>query len=205
MAPAIQIEREVGEIGVTQAVRRKSIATQQASDGDWRADGARADEPLYDLIELFFFAYRDFVGDADRLLENYGFGRAHHRVLHFVSRRPGLPIAALLDILKITKQSLNRVLKQLLDTGFVEAHEGANDRRQRLLYPTPKGARLARELARLQSERFERVLNELRPDARAAATEFLLAMINGDDRDSVRALFLRPARTRSHDPWSDTP
>jgi len=188
---------------VTQAVRRKSVAIQQASDGDWRADGARADEPLYDLIELFFFAYRDFVGDADRLLENYGFGRAHHRVLHFVSRRPGLPIAALLDILKITKQSLNRVLKQLLDTGFVEAREGAHDRRQRLLHPTPKGARLARELARLQSERFERVLNELHPDARTAATEFLLAMINCDDRDSVRALFPRPSRTRSRDPWSD--
>ena len=77
------------------------------------------DGEALDLVELFFFAYRDFVGDADRLLENYGFGRAHHRVLHFVSRRPGLTIAALLDILKITKQSLNRVLKQLLDAGFV--------------------------------------------------------------------------------------
>ena len=69
---------------------------------------------MYDLIELFFFAYRDFVGDADRLLETYRFGRAHHRVLHFVSRQPGLTIAELLDILKITKQSLNRVLKELV-------------------------------------------------------------------------------------------
>ena len=68
--------------------------------------------PMYDLIELFFFAYRDFVGDADRLLETYRFGRAHHRVLHFVSRQPGLTIAELLEILKITKQSLNRVLKE---------------------------------------------------------------------------------------------
>jgi DNA-binding MarR family transcriptional regulator len=188
------------EIGVNQVVRQKAIATQ-ASQAEWRGEGPRADEPLYELIELFFFAYRDFVGDADRLLENYGFGRAHHRVLHFVSRRPGLPIAALLDILKITKQSLNRVLKQLLDSGFVEARAGAQDRRQRLLYPTAKGARLAHELAQLQSERFSRVLNELRPDARATATEFLLTMINGDDRDGVRAHFLRSARAQSRASW----
>jgi DNA-binding MarR family transcriptional regulator len=185
---------------VNQAVRQKAIAPQAAGT-DWRGDGPRAEEPLYELIELFFFAYRDFVGDADRLLENYGFGRAHHRVLHFVSRRPGLPIAALLDILKITKQSLNRVLKQLLDSGFVEARAGAHDRRQRLLYPTAKGARLARELAQLQSERFSRVLSELRPDTRGAATEFLLTMINCDDRDSIRAHFLRSARSRSRDSW----
>ena len=67
--------------------------------------------PAYDLIELFFFAYRDFVGDPDRILGDYGFGRAHHRVLHFVDRQPGLTIAELLDILRITKQSLNRVLR----------------------------------------------------------------------------------------------
>src|SRR6201999_4342440 len=77
-------------------------------------------EPVFDLIELLFFAYRDFVGDADRLLEAYRFGRAHHRVLHFVSRQPGLTIAELLDILKITKQSLNRVLKELITENFIE-------------------------------------------------------------------------------------
>src|SRR5580698_2075111 len=80
--------------------------------------------PMYDLIELFFFAYRDFVGDADRLLLTYGFGRAHHRVLHFVSRQPGLTIAELLDILRITKQSLNRVLKELIAESFIEARAG---------------------------------------------------------------------------------
>ena len=69
----------------------------------------------YDLIELLFFAYRDFVGGPDLILAEYGFGRAHHRVLHFVLRRPGLTIAELLDILKITKQSLNRVLKELVE------------------------------------------------------------------------------------------
>lgn len=163
----------------------------------WRRTTASngVDASVMDLVELFFFAYRDFVGDADRLLENYGFGRAHHRLLHFVHRRPGLTIAALLDILKITKQSLNRVLKQLLDAGFVEARAGAVDRRQRLLYLTPLGAKLARELAALQSERFRRVLAELPPSARGAAAEFLFAMIDAGERDSVCA-HLRRARPR---------
>ena len=103
----------------------------------------RGEEPMYELIELFFFAYRDFVGDADRLLEAYGFGRAHHRVLYFVSRRPGLTIAELLEILRITKQSLNRVLRELVDKNFVEIQAGALDRRRRQLYATPDGERLA--------------------------------------------------------------
>ena len=90
----------------------------------------------YDLIELFFFAYRDFVGDPDRILADYGFGRAHHRVLHFVQRRPGMTIAELLDILQITKQSLNRVLKELVETGFVEQRPGTRDKRQRKLHAT---------------------------------------------------------------------
>ena len=107
----------------------------------------RGEEPMYDLIELLFFAYRDFVGDADRLLEAYGFGRAHHRVLYFVSRRPGLTIAELLEILRITKQSLNRVLRELVDKNFVEIRAGALDRRRRQLYATPDGERLALRLA----------------------------------------------------------
>ena len=90
--------------------------------------------PLYELIELLFFAYRDFVGDPDRMLETYGFGRAHHRVIHFVDRNPGLTIAALLDILKITKQSLNRVLKELITKGYIESRSGIEDRRQRHLH-----------------------------------------------------------------------
>ena len=195
-----------GEMGDNEGRRSVSEAAQEKPLGRppapiWRQDGrparerlgeARlADEPIFDLIELFFFAYRDFVGDADRLLAKYKFGRAHHRVLHFVNRRPGLAIAALLDILKITKQSLNRVLKQLLDAGFVEARAGSSDRRQRLLHPTPKGVALAKELARLQSERFLRVMNELRPDARAAAAEFLLAMIDPEERAGVRAHLAR--------------
>jgi len=143
--------------------------------------------PMFDLIELLFFAYRDFVRDADLVLENYGFGRAHHRVLHFVSRRPGLTIAELLDILKITKQSLNRVLKELLGQGYVEVSMGVNDRRQRLLYPTAKGNDLAQEIARLQSRRFSRVLAQLPAGARASAFDFLLAMVDAGERDKVAA------------------
>ncbi len=149
------------------------------------------DREALELVELFFFAYRDFVGDADRLLADYGFGRAHHRVLHFVHRRPDLSIAALLEILRITKQSLNRVLKELLDAKLVEARAGAQDRRQRLLRLTPKGARLARGLADRQSARFRRVLDEMPESARDAAACFLFAMIDANERAGVRDHFLR--------------
>jgi DNA-binding MarR family transcriptional regulator len=145
-------------------------------------------QPDFELIELLFFAYRDFIGDADRLLESLRFGRAHHRVLHFVQRHPGLTIAELLEILRITKQSLNRVLKELLDEGYVESHPGAMDRRQRQLKLTLRGEELALELARLQSRRFARVLQETPEGSRAAAVRFLLAMIDPQERPRVEAL-----------------
>lgn len=126
------------------------------------------------------------MGDADRLLENYGFGRAHHRILHFVQRRPGLSIAALLDILQITKQSLNRVLKQLLDEKLVESRAGPSDRRQRLLYLTHTGSELAKELARIQAARFERVLDNMSWKEKENAIEFLYSMIDEDQRPQVR-------------------
>jgi DNA-binding MarR family transcriptional regulator len=172
---------------LSELLQRKCAARAPISSAPpARTPQCEEDAEALDLVELFFFAYRDFVGDADRLLEKYGFGRAHHRLLHFVHRRPGLAIAELLDILKITKQSLNRVLKQLLDAGFVEARAGAADRRQRLLYPTSKGARLARELAALQSARFRRVLEELPAAARGAAAAFLFAMVDTNERERVR-------------------
>jgi DNA-binding MarR family transcriptional regulator len=153
-------------------------------------------EPMFDLIELLFFAYRDFIGDADRLLENYGFGRAHHRVLHFVSRRPGLTIAELLDILKITKQSLNRVLKELRDKGFVEVRAGIIDRRQRQLYPTKTGVNLALNVAKLQSQRFRRVFAHLQKSARPDAIAFLLAMIDPREQEKVATLVASGARLK---------
>lgn len=152
--------------------------------------------PLWDIIELLFFAYRDFVSDPDEVLAKLGFGRAHHRVVHFVTRNPGMKVADLLGILNITKQSLGRVLKQLVDQGFVVQKEGANDRRQRLLYATPKGEALAMKLAGLQTERIDRALGELDPGAREAACRFLMAMIDAEDRDSVQRLISRADQTR---------
>jgi DNA-binding MarR family transcriptional regulator len=140
------------------------------------------EEPMYELIELFFFAYRDFVGDADRLLEDYGFGRAHHRVLYFVTRRPGLTIAELLEILRITKQSLNRVLRELVDKNFIETRAGAFDRRRRQLYATPEGEHLAMRLAKVQTRRFAGALEKLGDRGLELATAFLDAMIDADTR-----------------------
>jgi DNA-binding MarR family transcriptional regulator len=147
-----------------------------------------AAEPVWDIIELLFFAYRDFVGDPDEVLSKLAFGRAHHRVLHFVNRNPGMTVADLLDILNITKQSLGRVLKQLVDQGHVVQKEGALDRRQRLLYVTPKGEALALRLAALQTVRINRAFAELGPDAHTAARRFLTAMIDPDNRDGVLRL-----------------
>ncbi len=148
-------------------------------------------EPYFDLIELLFFAYRDFVGDPDEVLEKLGFGRAHHRVLHFVNRNPGMKVAELLDVLKITKQSLGRVLKQLIDEGYVVQKAGANDRRQRLLYASPAGEALAMKLAGLQALRIKRVLAELGPEAREATRRFLAGMIDAQDRERVLRLIAR--------------
>ncbi len=140
-----------------------------------------ADEIDFELIELLFFAYRDFVGDPDLILAEYGFGRAHHRVLHFVNRRPGLTIAELLDILRITKQSLNRVLKELIETDFVEQRAGRTDRRQRLLFPTDKGRELAMSLARMQHRRIDRAIAGAGATGRDVARRFLTAMVGPAD------------------------
>lgn len=154
-----------------------------------------------DLIELLFFAYRDFVGDPDRILAQYGFGRAHHRVLHFVDRYPGLTIAELLDILRITKQSLNRVLKDLIGQDYITQKTGAHDRRQRLLYCTPAGTALAGDLTRVQARRLARALSDpvagagtdrsRGSAAHGAAEGFLLAMIDPEERAAVRRLMAR--------------
>ena len=156
----------------------------------------RVDEPIWDIVELLFFAYRDFVSDPDEVLARFGFGRAHHRVLHFINRNPGMKVAELLDILKITKQSLGRVLKQLIDQGYVVQKEGANDRRQRLLYVTAKGEGLAMKLVRLQSDRIARALAELGPNAHDAACRFLVAIMDLDHHDSVLRFIARADRAR---------
>jgi DNA-binding MarR family transcriptional regulator len=166
--------------------RRNAPLRETASSGIAEAGADRGD--LVRHVELMFFAYRDFTGEPDAVLAQYGFGRAHHRVLHFVNRNPGLRVANLLEILKITKQSLARVLKQLVGEGFITQKAGAADRRERLLYATVKGARLAERLTVLQVKRVEAALEAAGPDAEDATQRFLLAMISEDDRAQVEAL-----------------
>ncbi|MBY0559044.1 MarR family transcriptional regulator [Hyphomicrobium sp.] len=143
---------------------------------------------LIGYIELFYFAYRDFTCDPDAILAQYGFGRAHHRVLHFVHRIPGLKVAELLDILKITKQSLARVLKQLVDEGFIIQKAGNEDRRERRLYLSAKGARLNDKLTQIQAKRIEGALANLGPGADALARNFLFGMITEKNRPQVETL-----------------
>jgi DNA-binding MarR family transcriptional regulator len=164
------------------------------------ADARQKDAPAFELIELLFFAYRDFVGDADEILAKFGFGRAHHRVLHFINRNPGMKVAELLDILKITKQSLGRVLKQLIDEGYVEQKEGAKDRRQRLLFVTQKGEALALRLAALQTARIGRALAEFGAADRDAVRRFLVAMLDPDQRGDVLGLIDGADRSRRRRP-----
>jgi DNA-binding MarR family transcriptional regulator len=142
-----------------------------------------AGAPDYELIELLFFGYRDFVGEPDQALAAFNFGRAHHRVLHFVHRQPGLTIAALLDILKITKQSLARVLKDLIESGHVEQRAGADDRRQRLLFMTPQGSELAERLARAQTRRLARAIEAA--GGREAVAQFLTYLVDAEHRPRV--------------------
>jgi len=155
----------------------------------------RSSDLRWDVIELLFFAYRDFVGDADNELEAFGFGRAHHRVLHFVHRYPGLKVADLLDVLRITKQSLGRVLKQLLEEGYIVQRTGNNDRRQRLLFATAKGETLVAKLAGLQTDRINRALDDISPAGMEAVHQFLRAMIDRDDPDKVLQTILASGAT----------
>ena len=171
-------------------VRRAGAADAAAIAAGQPAIDPASTEQLLACIELLFFAYRDFTGDPDTVLEQYGFGRAHHRVLHFVQRNPGLRVAQLLDILKITKQSLARVLKHLLDEGFMTQKTGPEDRRERLLFTTTKGTRLAEKLASLQLQRMSAALEGVGPDGAAAARRFLLGMIGEADRAQIEALIM---------------
>jgi DNA-binding MarR family transcriptional regulator len=143
--------------------------------------------PASGLIELLFFAYRDFISDPDTILGEIGFGRAHHRVLHFVDRKPGLTVAELLDLLKITKQSLARVLKQLVDGGYVEQRPGPVDRRQRELYLTATGQTLIRSLREPQSRRIVAAL-EQSGCAEEDIARFLFAMVTDNAKHQISVL-----------------
>ena len=157
---------------------------------DINSTGSAADRMPLDIMGLFFFAYRDFVGDADAQLEKQGFGRAHHRVLYFINLRPGMSVADLLDILKITKQSLARVLRQLIDNGYIEQQPGAQDRRQRLLFPTAKGKEFFERLSISQATRIEAALGALPLNARRQIVGFLVGMVDPRDHALLDRLSL---------------
>lgn len=169
------------------------IQGEKAPDAKRRGEGVpgrkRAPEAkLLEFAELLFFAYRDFTGDPDAILKHFGFGRAHHRVLHFVNRHSGLRVADLLEILTITKQSLSRVLKQLIDKGYIVQQAGSSDRRERLLFPTDKGRALAERLAAPQLVRLSQALRAAGPGAETTVRRFLEAMVNAEERPKVSSI-----------------
>jgi DNA-binding MarR family transcriptional regulator len=153
--------------------------------------GPDRDVAIVELIELLFFAYRDFVSDPDKILKDYGFGRAHHRVIHFVGRHPGICVAELLDILRITKQSLGRVLRQLIETGHVRQKSGDADRRQRLLYLTASGQELHDRLMAPQVARVRAAIAGAGLESGVASRNVLFRLVDAGDRGHVLALLDR--------------
>ncbi|MSP67267.1 MAG: MarR family transcriptional regulator [Alphaproteobacteria bacterium] len=140
------------------------------------------DEDLRLGIELLYFGYRDFTADLDAILAEYDMGRAHCRVLYFVGRVPGMSVAELLDILRITKQSLARVLRQLLDQGFVVQRRDSSDGRKRLLELTARGHELEQRLSETQLRIISRAFHEAGPDAVAGFRTVMLEIVNAADR-----------------------
>jgi DNA-binding MarR family transcriptional regulator len=143
------------------------------------------EEELRQSIELLFFAYRDFTAGPDAILKQYDFGRAHHRVIHFVGRNQGMTVSELLDILRITKQSLSRVLSTLIDRGYIEQRPGQRDRRQRLLFLTEKGQQLEQQVSQVQRELVAKAFREAGGDAVAGYRKVLAGLIDEKDRDKA--------------------
>ncbi len=146
------------------------------------------DEQLRQGIELMFFAYRAFTSDPDRILDERAYGRAHHRAIHFINRRPGLTVNELLDILRVTKQSLNRVLRQLVEDRLVQSHVGRDDRRQRNLFLTEAGRELEQELSAAQRRRMRGAFSSAGPEAVHGFRKVLEQMIDPELRDQVLRL-----------------
>jgi DNA-binding MarR family transcriptional regulator len=140
------------------------------------------DDELRQAIEMLFFAYRDFTAEPDAMLAAHGFGRAHHRVIYFVGRHPAMTVSALLGILRITKQSLSRVLGQLVRDGFIRQKTGPRDRRQRLLELTQKGVELERQLSNAQRQRIARAYREAGAEAVDGFRKVMLGIIEEADR-----------------------
>ena len=150
------------------------------------------EEELREALELLFFAYRDFTGGPDAVLSEYGFGRAHHRVIYFVGRHPGMTVSDLLAILRITKQSLSRVLSQLVREGFIVRRLGDTDRRRRLLDLTTNGREMEQALSAIQMQRIAHAYREAGAEAVTGFRRVMMGIINGHDRDRFKAISARP-------------
>ncbi len=146
------------------------------------------DEQLRKGIEAMFFAYRGFTADPDRILEEHGYGRAHHRALHFINRTHGTTVNSLLAVLGVTKQSLNRVLRTLIEDGLVESRVGRTDRRERNLYLTEAGRELERALSEAQRERMRAAYRAAGPQAVAGFRQVLEAMMDDEIRRQYHGL-----------------
>ena len=146
------------------------------------------DEQLRKGIEAMFFAYRGFTADPDRILEQHDYGRAHHRAIHFINREPGLTVTTLISVLGVTKQSLNRVLRTLIEDGLVESRVGKRDKRERHLYLTQTGAALERELSEAQRGRMRAAYRAAGPQAVAGFRTVLEAMMDPDLRRHYQML-----------------
>ena len=140
------------------------------------------DEQVRKGIEAMFFAYRGFTADPDRILEGMDYGRAHHRAIHFIHRSPGTTVSNLLSILGVTKQSLNRVLRSLIDNGLVRSEKGRVDARERHLYLTDKGLILERELSDAQRARMRAAYRAAGPAAVQGFRQVLEAMMDPEMR-----------------------
>ena len=152
------------------------------------------EEELRQGIELLFFAYRDFTSEPDAMLARYGFGRAHHRVIYFVGRHPQSTVSDLLGILRITKQSLSRVLSQLVAEGIITQKPGPRDRRQRLLELTEKGMELERMLTEKQRARIARAYREAGAEAVEGYRKVMLGLIDDVDRERFAPRLTGPRR-----------
>ncbi|MFN4057900.1 MAG: MarR family winged helix-turn-helix transcriptional regulator [Roseinatronobacter sp.] len=151
------------------------------------------DEQLRKGIEAMFFAYRGFTADPDRILAEHGYGRAHHRALHFINRTHGTTVNNLLNVLGVTKQSLNRVLRALIEDGLVESRVGRSDRRERNLYLTVAGKELERKLSEAQRDRMRAAYRAAGPQAVAGFRQVLEAMMDDEILNHYQSLRDRKA------------
>ncbi|MBT5264201.1 MAG: winged helix-turn-helix transcriptional regulator [Rhodospirillaceae bacterium] len=140
------------------------------------------EEDLRQAIEMLFFAYRDFTGEPDSMLAEIGLGRAHHRAVYFVGRNAGIPVTELLAILKITKQSLSRVLSQLIAEGYIEQRTGVEDRRKRHLHLTAKGIELEHQLTANQRQRIAKAYKDAGPEAVRGFRHVLHGIMDSEDQ-----------------------